>query len=255
MIPKTHPRYKSLKIREKIVTGYRRGAVVLEGLIAHGRGEAFDYILGEKTSTPAKKAIKAAAALLLLSRKPVLSVNGNVAALTPREIVKLSEEVKADIEVNLFYRRRSRLKIIGDILHKYGAKRVLGVDKNMLTAIPELHSERRKVDKRGIWAADTVFVPLEDGDRTEALIKMGKNVIAVDLNPLSRTAQNATITIVDNIVRALPLLIKYVRKLKHLSRNELKAIVDSYDNNKVLAEMLNLINRRFRKLTKTAMKS
>ena len=31
--------------------------------------------------------------------------------------------------------------------------------------------------------ADTVLVPLEDGDRTEALVKMGKTVVAIDLNP------------------------------------------------------------------------
>mgnify|MGYP006179153607 CR=1 FL=1 len=34
--------------------------------------------------------------------------------------------------------------------------------------------ERRRVDPEGIFIADTVFVPLEDGDRTEALAKMGK---------------------------------------------------------------------------------
>ncbi|WP_415311792.1 hypothetical protein [Candidatus Nitrosocosmicus sp. FF01] len=33
--------------REKIVEGYKNGLVALEGLIAHGRGECFDYLIGE----------------------------------------------------------------------------------------------------------------------------------------------------------------------------------------------------------------
>ena len=46
-----------------------------------------------------------------------------------------------------------------------------------------------------------ILVPLEDGDRCEALVAMGKTVIVVDLNPLSRSAQMASITIVDEITR------------------------------------------------------
>ena len=72
----------------------------------------------------------------------------------------------------------------------------------------------KHIDPRGIAIADTVFVPLEDGDRTEALIRMGKKVIAVDLNPLSRTAVHATICIVDNVVRAIPILIQTILELK-----------------------------------------
>jgi len=67
-IPKSHPRYESLMIREKLVDGFRCGAVVPEGLIAQGRGEAFDYIIGERTTEFAKKAIEAAAAMLILAK-------------------------------------------------------------------------------------------------------------------------------------------------------------------------------------------
>ena len=86
-IPKTHPRAKSLYIREKLVHAFDSGLVAKEGLMAHGRGEAFDYLIGERTSRAAKKAIKAAAATLLLAKAPVISVNGNIAGLCPREIV------------------------------------------------------------------------------------------------------------------------------------------------------------------------
>lgn len=245
-IPKNHPRAKSLKMREKIVEHYREGVVAPAGLIAHGRGEAFDYLLGEKTTAPALKAIEAAAALLLTSKKPVISVNGNTAALVAEEIVKLAEVTNAKIEVNLFYRTLEREIAIKKLLEKAGAKEVLGVDENASARIPELESERRHVDPRGILVADSVLVPLEDGDRTEALVKMGKNVIAVDLNPLSRTAQKATITIVDNVVRAMPKLVKSAQKLKRQGLEKCLKIINNFDNKRNLAESINLIQKRLK---------
>ena len=71
-IPKSHPRYESLKYRHKIIEGMKNLVVAEAGLIAHGRGECFDYILGEKTNKPAKEAIKAAVALLLTGHYNVL---------------------------------------------------------------------------------------------------------------------------------------------------------------------------------------
>jgi len=68
LIPKSHPRVISLLIRERLVSGFDDGLVAKEGLIAHGRGETFDYLLGEKTTKNAKKAIKAAALALILAR-------------------------------------------------------------------------------------------------------------------------------------------------------------------------------------------
>ena len=81
-IPPDHPRAKSLYTRERLINGFRRGLVVPEGLIAHGRGEAYDYLLGERTTKTAQHAIKVATGqILLLSNRPVISVNGNTAPL------------------------------------------------------------------------------------------------------------------------------------------------------------------------------
>ncbi|MBS3131600.1 phosphopantothenate/pantothenate synthetase [Candidatus Woesearchaeota archaeon] len=212
MIPKSHPRYTSLKIREKIVDGVKKGITSQHGLIAHGRGEAFDYIIGEKTTAKAKKAIEKSAKLLLKAKHPVISVNGNTAALVPREIVELSGASGAKIEVNIFHPSKKREIKIKKHLEKHGAKEVLLPQKSC--RIKYLESNRKYVNKEGIYKADVVFVPLEDGDRTEALRKNGKKVIVVDLNPLSRSARKADIVIIDNVVRAVPLLIKEVRKLK-----------------------------------------
>ena len=71
-IPRSHPRYESLLIRERLVGGFKEGYVVPQGLIAHGRGECFDYIIGERTIEPALKAVEAAAAALLLAKYPVI---------------------------------------------------------------------------------------------------------------------------------------------------------------------------------------
>jgi len=218
-IPKSHPRFVSLSIREKIVKGYNDGLVAKEGLLAHGRGEAFDYLVGEKTTRTAKAAINAAAVTLLSAQSPVISVNGNVAALCPKEIVQLAKATKAKIEVNLFYYDENRKKKIVKSLKKAGAKQVLGTNPRSYRRIGGLDSPRRIVDKDGIFAADVVLVPLEDGDRTEALQKIGKTVITFDLNPLSRTAQTADITIVDNVIRGMRLLVSACKKSKTAKTN------------------------------------
>jgi len=252
-IPDDHPRAESLRIRHKIIHGMERNVVAKAGLIAHGRGEAFDYLLGEETTPPARKAIKAAAAALLLSEYPVISVNGNSAALTPKEIVELSEVSGAKIEVNIFYRSPERLEAIKKVLEEAGAKEVLGVGETADGEIPEISSVRRVVDRRGILIADTVLVPIEDGDRTQALRKIGKTVIAIDLNPLSRTAQLANITIVDNHIRCMPLLVEEVKRLKGLPKKELKKILEHYDNKKILGEVIELIRDRLTEIAKKGM--
>lgn len=89
-LPKDHPRYESLKYRHRIIEGMNNLIVAEAGLIAHGRGECFDYILGERTTEAAEKAIRAAVAALILAEHPVISINGNVAALCPDEVVNLS---------------------------------------------------------------------------------------------------------------------------------------------------------------------
>ncbi|MDX9693144.1 MAG: phosphopantothenate/pantothenate synthetase family protein, partial [Methanothermobacter sp.] len=63
------------------------------------------------------------------------------------------------------------------------------------------------------------------------------------------TSRKADISITDNIVRAIPLLIRYVKKLKGCKRDELKKILEGFDNKKNLEDMLRLIDlQRMRKL-------
>lgn len=239
-IPKSHPRFVSLNIREKIVEGYNNGLVAKEGLLAHGRGETFDYLIGEKTTKSARTAISAAAVALLSAKNSVISVNGNMAALCPKEIIQLAKITKSKIEVNLFYHSEERKKKIVRHLKNAGAKQVLGTNPGSNRRIIGIDSSRRIVDKDGIFAADVVLVPLEDGDRTQALKRAGKTVITFDLNPLSRTAQTADITIVDNVIRGMKLLISACRKTrtKKVSFNNKKALAE------VISEIKNNLKRR-----------
>lgn len=240
MIPKSHPRFVSLMTRELIVEGVRNGITSTQGLIAQGRGEAFDYLIGEKSTDSALAAEKITAAQLLLAGRPVISVNGNVAALVPAELIMLGKIVNAPLEVNLFHRTEDRVNNIIKHLHSLGAQN-LYIKSDAL--IPGIEHERAKVDSDGILSADVVLVPLEDGDRCKALVDMGKTVIAIDLNPLSRTAQCATVTIVDNIIRAVPNISKFAEELKEVRKEELRKIVRGYDNKETLSLAIDEIKK------------
>lgn len=247
-IPKTHPRSESLNIRSKIADSFVRGIIMPEGLVAHGRGEAFDYIIGEKTMKFSMNSINAAVSKLLLSSDPVISINGNVASLVPAEITEFSRISKIQMEVNLFHRTQKRIELINTVLQDHGAQKILGTNSRHITQIPHLKSNRRFVDKRGIFKADVVFVPLEDGDRSELLRKLRKDVITVDLNPFSRTAKTSNITIVDNLTRVIPLMITQYIKMRTFSKHKLNQILDTYDNEKNLNYAIVHISNRLKKL-------
>jgi len=229
----------------------KKGYTSSQGLIAQGRGECFDYLLGERTTPCAEAATKAAAALLLLAARPALSVNGNVAALVAEEMVALADALKIPLEVNLFHRTEERVKRIADLLREKGARDVLGEKPD--ASVPGLDHARALATRGGIYDSDVVLIPLEDGDRCEALVAMGKKVIAIDLNPLSRTARKATVSIVDNILRAVPNMVAQVRQLSDVPRTDLEKIIQGYDNEKVLRqavqEIQDHLERQFREGT------
>ncbi len=233
MVLKNHPRYESLRRRDLLVEGYKSGIVSIHGLIAQGRGEAFDYLLGEKTSDTALQATRVACAYLLTAQHPIISVNGNTAALVPQEIAELSCLTQIPVEVNLFHRSEGRIARIAEHLRAYGAENILtGIDA---VTLPTVASQRGTVDRRGIFQADTVFVPLEDGDRAGALVRSGKTVISVDLNPLSRTAQASTVTIVDELTRAMKNINTSLRRFTTMDcSDELEDLKSSFDNRKNL---------------------
>ena len=189
----------------------------------------------------ASAATMAAAALLLKAECPVISVNGNAAALVGEDIVRLASTVSASIEVNLFHRTIERERLIDRHMRKLGAKEVLGVGSAASKTIGGISSPRAKVDPDGIGKADVVLIPLEDGDRSQALEDEGKKIISIDLNPLSRTSQVASVSIVDNVVRAIPALIVASRKMKELPRSQLETYISNFNNKANLASAIGQI--------------
>ena len=225
-IPPNHPRRDSLLARQKIVEASLSGLLADSAMIAHGRGEAFDYLLGEKTIESAKLAIRHTASLLLAADSPVISVNGNTTVLAGGSLIRVAAVLGCPIEVNLYYRTPERVSDLLSLLEKKRAsvsledpppgfqgdwcKAVLSVSligNDCDYSIEGLEGPRSLCTKDGIGMADVVLVPLEDGDRCESLVALDKEVCVIDLNPLSRTSMAATVTIVDEVSRASSLLL------------------------------------------------
>lgn len=243
-VPKSHPRYESLRKREKIIKGMKAGIVAEAGPIAHGRGEAFDYLLGEKTHPEADFAEKIAAYYLFLAEHPVISVNGNTAVLVPDDLVMLSNLIKAPLEINLFYRTPDRVSKIAELLREHKAEAVLGEEPD--AEIPNLEHNRALCSQKGTIKADVILVPLEDGDRALALKNMGKTVIAIDLNPMSRTSLTSDVSIVDDVVRAIANIVRHVRIIneKEILQEEMIREISEFNNEKNLQDILEIIKKR-----------
>ena len=249
-IPESHPRRESLLSRQKLVDAASKGMLAESALIAHGRGEAFDYLLGEKTCDSARLAIMETAYRLLNSEKCVISVNGNTVALAGPQLIACAAVLGCPIEVNIYYRTRKRMEVLLSTLMEQQqlALNLYPQIKNKITdvkilggnpdgRIPNLEGPRANCHSDGILSADTILVPLEDGDRCEALIAMGKTVCVIDLNPLSRTAQMATVTIVDELTRCVPIL------LETLMQNSVKSL--DWNNKENLENVIQEILRNF----------
>ena len=232
----SHPRYRSLLMRHRLEVAAKKGMLADSALIAHGRGEAYDYLLGETTIPSADVATRIALNALMQAEHPVLSVNGNVVALAGDEMLRLADKIGCALEVNIFYRTPERMEALLYDLNE--RKERLGLDVDILGAepdatIPGLKGPRAKCESKGILRADAILVPLEDGDRCEALVAMGKTVIVIDLNPLSRSSQYGSITIVDELSRCL-------ENMLELSLEGLPS-VESYNHHQTLQNALDTI--------------
>lgn len=237
--------------RKMLTEAAAAGMLADSALIAHGRGEAFDYLLGEETCEPARKAIVETAARLQSSEKCVISVNGNTVALAGPQLIACAAVLNCPVEVNIYYRTPERMEALlsalqlqrqqatelyPKLLEQISDVEILGGSPD--GRIPNLDGPRANCHSDGILSADTILVPLEDGDRCEALIAMGKTVCVIDLNPLSRTARTATVTIVDELTRCVRILLEYLRQAP-APRNT------DWDNDANLQDTVEVILRRF----------
>ncbi len=239
----SHPRYQSLLSRHLLEQAAKQGMLADSALIAHGRGEAYDYLIGEKTSPNALQATNNALAHLIAGKKPVISLNGNTTALAGYELMKIAEYLQCPIEVNIFYRTEQRISALFGYLDSIKKEHSISINilgKNPDTTIPGLKGPRAKCCTEGIYSSDVILVPLEDGDRCEALVAMGKTVIVVDLNPLSRSAKMASITIVDEISRVAKNMLRLIQN------DNLPDIEIEFNNNRNLQTSVNIIAENYR---------
>ena len=251
-VPESHPRFASLMARKKLTDAAAAGLLADSALIAHGRGEAFDYLLQERTCDSARLAIHTCAAYLSAAERPVISVNGNTVALAGPHLLACAAVLDCPIEVNIYYRTPERMAVLLATLHEQKSEagtiypelqsridtvEILGEAPD--ARIPNLDGPRANCVHEGIYSSDVILVPLEDGDRCEALVAMGKTVCVIDLNPLSRTAKTASVTIVDELTRCVPILLDDLRNGVEKSPGE-------WDNNQnlkdVTAEILRLLD-------------
>jgi len=236
VVDPSHPRYQSLMIRKKIADAGAKGMLADSAMIAHGRGEAFDYLLGEQTIQSAQDATREVAARLVRARKPILSLNGNAIALAGAEFLTVASQLNCPIEINIFYRTPERMGALLGNLKMLNTK--LGLDVEILGGVPDaripgLEGPRGACQSNGIFEADTILVPLEDGDRCEALTAMGKEVLVIDLNPLSRSSRKGTVTVVDEVTRVASNLIQMIPQ---------KPSVTEWNNDQALQAALNHIS-------------
>lgn len=235
IVDPSHPRYNSLMIRKKIADAGVKGMLADSAMIAHGRGEAYDYLLGERTIPSAMVATKEAVARLVNAERPVISLNGNAIALAGSDFLTLASQLGCPVEINIFYRTPERMGALIGHLKMLNSK--LELDVEILGGIPDeripgLEGPRGACQSNGIFKSDTILVPLEDGDRCEALVAMGKEVLVIDLNPLSRSSRKCTVGIVDEVTRVTKNMIQLIPE---------KPSVSDFDNRKNLQEALDHI--------------
>ena len=235
---KSHPRYQSLLMRHRLEMAAKAGMLADSALIAHGRGEAFDYLLGEATIASAHDATMESLAHLQNADSAVISLNGNAIALAGKELMQLASLLKIPVEVNIFYRTPERMKALLSHLYEIRDTNQLDVEilgENPDAKIPGLEGPRAKCCESGIYNSDVILVPLEDGDRCEALVAMGKVVLVIDLNPLSRSAKMGSVTIVDELSRVANNLLRgAMQKILRKPRTD-------YDNNNHLQSAIDHI--------------
>ena len=139
-IPDSHPRKRSLLSRQKIVEGSLKGLLADSAMIAHGRGEAFDYLLGEVTTESAGSAIRESAARLMAADHPVISVNGNTVLLAGKRALRLAAALGCAIDVNLYYRTPERVAGLLSLMEEQRTL-VLALKLAELELVGELYGE------------------------------------------------------------------------------------------------------------------
>ncbi|HIH40756.1 MAG TPA: hypothetical protein HA221_04260, partial [Halobacteria archaeon] len=88
-IPISHPRYRSIIVREKLVNAYNNNILNDEDLIDFGKEEAVDYFLGEKTTKMAYISYIISIMDMFLAKKPALILD-NISFILAEDTIRKS---------------------------------------------------------------------------------------------------------------------------------------------------------------------
>ncbi|VUT24061.1 MAG: 4-phosphopantoate--beta-alanine ligase [Candidatus Methanolliviera sp. GoM_asphalt] len=216
-IPKSHPRYSSLITREKLIEAYEEGILDEGALIEFGREEAVDYLIGERTIEEAYRSTKVAVSYILLSKNPMIVLDGVCLALSANKIKKICRSL--------------------------GLSVYLGED---LSEVRERLIGRLKAE--GIE-------PKERMD-TDLLIFHGKNKILkyfngrkiyFGLNIFSNDLKGVDVIIIDSIIRFFSNIEEIFDKLREKRIRELIEITKDYKKEEIFMETLNFVIKRIEK--------
>ena len=97
--------------------------------------------------------------------------------------------------------------------------------------------------KGGVSKTTTVF------NLSWMLASMGKRVISIDLNPMSRTSRAAHVAIVDELTRALPNVERFAKELKD-DPAETARVAKSYDKASNMRALASYLGLRLRTLNR-----
>jgi len=123
-------------------------------------------------------------------------------------------------------------------------------DRFDFVKLSHIASDRAKRRQNGIFQADVVFVPLEDGDKAQALTKLGKTVLTVDLNPLSSNCSSKVpLQSSNEVTRAFKNLVSFAKHWKsETNHDELDLLKTTFDNLENLKASYALMQKRLRSL-------
>ena len=234
----SHPRYASLLRRHLIEEAAAEGLLAGSAMIAHGRGEAYDYLLGERTTASAASATREAYARLRAAKHPVISVNGNTVALAGRDLLHLAASLSCPVEVNIFYRTQARMDGLISRLERWCEEDGLDVEvlgRRTDGRIAGLEGPRAQCDAAGIAAATWCWSPWKTATVAKRWWRWARRC-SWWISTLSRTARTASVTIVDEVGRVAKALREHAAGSEHPAPNA------TWDNDACLQASLDEIS-------------
>ena len=172
-VPKTHPRYLSLSLRDTI--GCRRGArhhlYPRLNRTRTWRGFRLPHRGGDTTLRDGGDSCRPRRCSAW-QNTPVISVNGNVAALVPDGLVEIGTSPERSVRGQHFPHGNGTRTKNPRIPPEARRTRRAHADNRGATLLYRLQSGNSCIQTESLKRMSSV-VPLEDGDRCEALRKMG----------------------------------------------------------------------------------